>query len=158
MSNVERIINNQTFQWDSEKALLNWKKHTVNFEDAALVFADENRIERFDSEHSDDEDRYITIGKVESVLFVIIYTERGEITRLISARRATAKERGIIMLVTKVIDLNAPLTSEQLERLKLLENMTDDDIVFDEDCPPQTDEQLKLFQRVNPRRKDKAVG
>jgi len=72
--------------------LLNWKKHSVNFEDAALVFADENRIERFDSEHSDDEDRYITIGKVESVLFVI-YTERGEITRLISARRATAQER-----------------------------------------------------------------
>ena len=62
------------------------------------------------------------------------------------------------MLVTKVIDLNAPLRPDQLERLKLLENMTDDDIVFDEDCPPQTDEQLKQFKRVNPRRKDKAVG
>ena len=62
------------------------------------------------------------------------------------------------MLVTKVIDLNAPLRPEQLERLKLLENMTDDDIVFDEDCPPQTEEQLKQFKRVNPRRKDKAVG
>ena len=92
MSDVERIINNQTFQWDSEKAELNWRKHTVNFEDAALVFADKNRIERFDDEHSYDEDRYITIGKVESILFVI-YTERGEITRLISARRATAQER-----------------------------------------------------------------
>ncbi|MBR2775382.1 MAG: hypothetical protein IKD73_10395 [Selenomonadaceae bacterium] len=62
------------------------------------------------------------------------------------------------MLVTKVIDLNAPLRPEQLERLKLLENMTDDDIVYDEDCPPQTDEQLKLFRRVNPRRKKEAVG
>ena len=62
------------------------------------------------------------------------------------------------MLVTKVIDLNAPLRLEQIERLKLLENMTDDDIVFDEDCPPQTEEQLKQFKRVNPRRKDKAVG
>ena len=62
------------------------------------------------------------------------------------------------MLVTKVIDLNAPLRPEQIERLKLLENMTDDDIVFDEDCPPQTEEQLKQFKRVNPRRKDKAVG
>jgi len=60
------------------------------------------------------------------------------------------------MLVTKVIDLNAPLTPEQLERLKLLENMTDDDIVFDEDCPPQTDEQLKKFRRVNPRPKQAA--
>ena len=92
MSNVERVINNQTFQWDSEKAELNWRKHTVKFEDAALVFGDENRIERYDSEHSYDEDRYITIGKVESILFVI-YTERDEITRLISARRATSKER-----------------------------------------------------------------
>ena len=62
------------------------------------------------------------------------------------------------MLVTKVIDLNAPLRPEQIERLKLLENMTDDDIVFDEDCPPQTPEQLKKFRRVNPRRKEQAVG
>ena len=62
------------------------------------------------------------------------------------------------MLVTKIIDLNAPLTPEQLARLKLLENMSDDDIVFDEDCPPQTAEQLKQFKRVNPRRKEQAVG
>ena len=62
------------------------------------------------------------------------------------------------MLVTKVIDLNAPLRPDQIERLKLLENMTDDDIVFDEDCPPQTEEQLKLFKRVNPRRKEKAAS
>ena len=58
------------------------------------------------------------------------------------------------MLVTKVIDLNAPLTPEQIERLKILENMSDDDIVFDEDCPKQTEEQLKQFKRVNPRRKE----
>lgn len=62
------------------------------------------------------------------------------------------------MLVTKVIDLNAPLRPDQIERLKLLENMTDDDIVFDEDCPPQTEEQLKQFKRVNPRRKEKAAS
>ena len=55
------------------------------------------------------------------------------------------------MLVRKVIDISAPLRPEQIERLKLLENMTDDDIVFDEDCPPQTPEQLKKFKRVNPR-------
>ena len=71
MNDTERIINNQTFQWDSEKAALNWQKHKVDFEDAALVFADENRIERYDNEHSFDEDRYITIGKVEGILFVI---------------------------------------------------------------------------------------
>ena len=63
------------------------------------------------------------------------------------------------MLVRKVIDVSAPLRPEQIERLKLLENMTDDDIVFDEDCPPQTPEQLKKFKRVNPRQpKDKAAS
>ena len=61
------------------------------------------------------------------------------------------------MLVTRVIDLNAPLTPEQIERLNLLDKMTDDDIVFDEDCPPQTPEQLKQFKRVNPRPKKAAV-
>ncbi|MBQ4404972.1 MAG: hypothetical protein II857_11285 [Selenomonadaceae bacterium] len=62
------------------------------------------------------------------------------------------------MLVTKVIDLNAPLTPEQIAELDALSKMSDDDIVFDEDCPPQTEEQLKLFRRVNPRRKEKSVG
>lgn len=62
------------------------------------------------------------------------------------------------MLVTKVINLNAPLTPEQEAELDALSKMSDDDIVFDEDCPPQTEEQLKLFKRVNPRRKDKVAG
>ena len=60
------------------------------------------------------------------------------------------------MLVTKVIDLNAPLTPEQEAELDALSKMTNDDIVFDEECPPQTDEQLKKFRRVNPRPKQAA--
>ncbi len=97
MSNTERIINNQLFAWDDEKAALNWRKHRIRFENAAQVFADENRIERFDDEHSGDEDRWITIGRVREILFVV-YTERvnadnTNVTRLITARRATAKER-----------------------------------------------------------------
>ncbi|MBR1646448.1 MAG: BrnT family toxin [Selenomonadaceae bacterium] len=63
MSNVEKTINNQTFQWDSNKAEINRQKHGITFDTAALVFADENRIERFDDEHSHDEDRWITIGQ-----------------------------------------------------------------------------------------------
>ncbi|MBR3498795.1 MAG: BrnT family toxin [Selenomonadaceae bacterium] len=92
MSNVEFQSGELIFEWDSDKAALNWQKHKVHFEDAALVFADENRIERFDDEHSDDEDRYITIGRVKEILFVV-YTERLDKTRLISARRATVEER-----------------------------------------------------------------
>lgn len=92
MSNIERIINNQTFEWDSEKDELNWQKHKVRFDFAANVFKDENRLEQFDEEHSDEEDRYITIGRVKEILFVV-YTEREEAIRLISARLANAKER-----------------------------------------------------------------
>ena len=92
MSDVEFQSGELLFEWDSDKAALNWRKHTVDFEDAAKVFDDPNRIERFDDEHSHDEDRWITIGKVKDILFVV-YTERIDAIRLISARRATAQER-----------------------------------------------------------------
>lgn len=85
-------INGRLFEWDDEKAELNWQKHRVDFQDAAKVFNDPYRVEEFDEEHSFDEDRWQVIGKVDDVLFVI-YTERGESTRLISARKATSTER-----------------------------------------------------------------
>ncbi|MBQ3304605.1 MAG: BrnT family toxin [Clostridia bacterium] len=80
------------FEWDEEKAALNLKKHGVRFETAARVFCDENRIELFDSIHSDEEERYNTIGMVDNILFVV-YTERKNRVRLISARPANRKER-----------------------------------------------------------------
>ncbi len=89
---MKTIINGQLFEWNDEKRQLNWHKHKVDFEDAAKVFADENRIERLDELHSDDEERYLTIGMVRKILFVV-YTERGEAIRLITARKATAEER-----------------------------------------------------------------
>ena len=61
------------------------------------------------------------------------------------------------MLVRRVIDVNAPLTEEQKAELEYLRNMSDDDIVYDEDCPKLTEEELKKFKRVNPLPK-KAVG
>ena len=80
------------FEWDSEKAETNWKKHNVLFEVAARVFLDENYIDYFDELHSDDEDRFKIVGKVENVL-VVIYTERNDNKRIISARLANKKER-----------------------------------------------------------------
>ena len=80
------------FEWDEDKAALNLKKHGVRFETAARVFEDEDRIEFYDSAHSTEEDRYNTIGMVDSVLFVV-YTERKNRVRLISARPANSKER-----------------------------------------------------------------
>ncbi|MBQ6435166.1 MAG: BrnT family toxin [Synergistaceae bacterium] len=79
-------------EWDENKAEMNWKKHRIHFEDAALIFLDENRIDEFDEEHSDYEERRKVIGMVENILFVV-YTERGEKLRLISARNATRREK-----------------------------------------------------------------
>lgn len=80
------------FEWDDEKAAINFKKHKVAFEDAVYVFQDENRIEFYDAEHSDNEDRYVAIGLVGTVLFVV-FTERKDVTRIISARKANSLER-----------------------------------------------------------------
>ena len=62
------------------------------------------------------------------------------------------------MLVTRIIDVNAPLTPEQKARLEALKQMSDDDIVYDEDCPKLTEEQLSQFRRVNPRRPKEQVA
>ena len=91
---MRKRINSQLFEWDDEKAKVNEIKHGISFSTAARVFSDENRIERLDMNHSDDEERWQVIGEVGSVLFVV-YTDRGEATRLISARKATARERSI---------------------------------------------------------------
>ena len=79
-------------EWDDTKAEINRKKHKVTFEMAAQVFLDEFLIDDYDEDHSDDEDRIKVIGMVDKVL-VVIYTERGENYRLISARNADKRER-----------------------------------------------------------------
>ena len=81
------------FEWDDDKATANEQKHGVNFETAARVFLDPNRLEDFDLEHGGDEDRWITIGLVEAWLLMVVYTERRETVRLISARKATKNEK-----------------------------------------------------------------
>ena len=81
------------FEWDEKKEELNIKKHGINFEVASHVFLDPERIEYYDAAHSNaEEDRFITIGYVGEVL-TVVYTERTEILRIISARMATKKER-----------------------------------------------------------------
>ena len=80
------------FEWDEKKAEINLEKHGISFETAAKVFLDEDRLEIYDEVHSTEEDRYITIGRAGEILFVV-YTERTPKIRLISARRATPKER-----------------------------------------------------------------
>ena len=80
------------FEWDEDKNAINKEKHKISFETAVYVFDDPHYIEMFDFEHSVSEDRYIAIGKVGDVLFVV-FTERKDTVRLISARLATKAER-----------------------------------------------------------------
>ena len=81
-------------EWDDNKNQINIQKHGISFETAALVFADEDRIEYYDKLHSLDEDRYVVLGCVQGILYVV-YTMRDEAARLISARLATPTERKI---------------------------------------------------------------
>ena len=83
------------FIWDEDKNQKNVLKHGIDFETAAHVFADPMRIERYDEKHSGDEDRYITIGTINQTTYVVMvaYTERYEAIRIISARKATSRER-----------------------------------------------------------------
>ncbi len=84
------------FEWDEEKAEANFRKHHVDFELAARVFFDPHRIEKFDAAHDSGEERWQTIGMAESVVLMVVYTERGmtgEIIRLISARKANQHEQ-----------------------------------------------------------------
>ena len=93
MVNVKEnlIIDDICFEWDDKKNEINKRKHGISFETALNVFADENRLEEYDEEHSDQEDRYISIGFVGDVL-VVVHTDREDAIRIISARPANKKE------------------------------------------------------------------
>ena len=82
------------FEQDEDKNTINKEKHKISFETAAYVFDDPYYIEMFDFEHSVDEDRYIAIGRVGDIVFVV-FTERKDTIRLISARLATNAERSL---------------------------------------------------------------
>jgi uncharacterized protein len=85
------------FEWDEQKNDSNLKKHGVCFEEACEVWADEFAQEFFDSENSEGEDRFIRVGhNQEARVLFVVFCERGEgdLIRIISARKATRKERG----------------------------------------------------------------
>jgi uncharacterized DUF497 family protein len=84
------------FEWDPAKAASNLAKHKVSFHEAATVFGDPAAITFSDPDQSEDEDRFLTFGHSVGghlVLVVVSHTDRGDRTRIISARRAIRKER-----------------------------------------------------------------
>jgi uncharacterized protein len=83
-------------QWDPAKAQANLKKHNVSFMEGASVFDDPLAITIDDPVHSIDEMRFLMIGySARNRLIVVVYTERDDEVRIISARQATPKERNI---------------------------------------------------------------
>ncbi len=81
------------FEWDPQKAARNLRKHHVSFREAAMVFGDVLTFTYDDSRHSQGEQRYVTIGMSDQGrVLVVAHTKRGELVRIISARKATRRE------------------------------------------------------------------
>jgi len=82
-----------TIEWDHEKAKLNFQKHKIRFSDAESVLFDPLALTRED-EDAGGEQRFISVG-IDALnrVLVVVYTFRGDKIRIISARRATKKER-----------------------------------------------------------------
>ena len=82
------------FEWNPRKSAINLRKHGVSFTEVGTVFGDELAITLPDPDHSDQEDRYITIGWSNlHRLLMVAHTGRGEKIRIISARKLTKAEQ-----------------------------------------------------------------
>jgi uncharacterized protein len=74
------------FEWDKNKAAENFLKHGVSFNEAETVFDDPLYVDFYNPDHSDDEERYLSIGKSNrGRLLIILYTERGDSIRISEA-------------------------------------------------------------------------
>jgi uncharacterized DUF497 family protein len=82
------------FEWDNNKNEINYLKHGLNFEDAAFIFSGET-ITFEDGRIDYGEKRFITIGKLFGRVVIIVHTQRSEILRIISMRKANEREKKI---------------------------------------------------------------
>ncbi len=82
------------FEWDPAKEARNRRKHGVSFAEAGTVFGDPLSKTYPDLDHSEQEERYLTLGVSESGrILVIAHLEEGDTIRIINARQATRRER-----------------------------------------------------------------
>ncbi len=82
------------FEWDKNKAVKNFAKHGVSFNEAETVFDDPLYVDFYDPHHSDNEDRYLIVGESNrGRLLIVSYTERRDSIRIISTREVTRSER-----------------------------------------------------------------
>ena len=84
------------FEWDENKRMSNLAKHDIDFADVIYVFDDPHRIENMDDRKNYGEIRINTIGLLKNeVIVAVVHTDRNGITRIISARRTSKKERNL---------------------------------------------------------------
>jgi uncharacterized DUF497 family protein len=86
------------FEWDKKKDKVNAKKHGVSFDEARTVFFDEQAIQFYDPEHSDEEDRFILLGtsfKLKTLVVCHCFREDETKIRIISARKADSEEEQV---------------------------------------------------------------
>lgn len=87
-------MENSEFEWDEDKAESNLKKHRVSFDEAATIFNDPNIATIPDPDHSETEDRFVSVGRsFIACVLTVIHTFRNTRIRLISARKATKAEK-----------------------------------------------------------------
>jgi uncharacterized protein len=93
---VRLRIGDLEFEWDSEKAALNLKKHRISFTEAATAFSDTLSLTIDDPDHSGGENRFLLVGmSTDRRLLVVIHVIRDVRYRIISARKATKYERKV---------------------------------------------------------------
>jgi uncharacterized DUF497 family protein len=80
------------FEWDEEKNRTNIEKHSISFDFARLIFLSPHLC-KLDDRCDYGETRWQAIGSVSDIILHVTYTERGTRIRLISARKASKKER-----------------------------------------------------------------
>jgi uncharacterized protein len=86
-------MNGDDFQWDERKAAINLRRHKISFQAARRVFDDLFALVEQDLSEDYGEDRFLATGMIEGVLVTVVYTERGERIRIVSARKANSNER-----------------------------------------------------------------
>ena len=81
------------FEWDDAKAAENFRKHGISFEEAVYALGDPLVVDEIDDRFDYGEERRIAIAMGETSLLHVVYTERGDVTRIIMAREATRSEQ-----------------------------------------------------------------
>ena len=154
-------IDGRLFEWDDAKNKINKIKHSITFQTAVLVFEDEFRIEDYDFYNSFYRDCWKVLGAIENV-HVVVYSDREDFTKIISARKATPKEMETYKIMSTVNFFlpkgSKPTLEQKTELASLGKQQT---ITFDKDCmtfPRELDwEMMRLHIKYRTRRITKEI-